>query len=180
MKRKITLLILLILCLYSYCPIIEEEKTLKQENNILIEEYQKEEKKNQESKEGYLGILEIPKINLKQGFFSFKNSKNTVEQGLEVINKDCLPFSNCNFILASHSGTASISHFKNLEKLEKNDIAYLYYKEEKKEYILEEINYQEKNGHISLKKTTEPKLVLTTCNKEKNNIQNIYILKEKK
>jgi len=183
MLKKLSILFLLITLLLLSSNSLTIER-IKKENEILIEEYFEQEQDVQKevasSKEGYLGILEIPKINLKRGFFDFESDKNNVENGLEVINKYCLPFESCHFILASHSGTAAISFFKNLEKLNRNDSAFLYYHQEKKEYILREIFYQKKNGTISLQETREPELILTTCNKENDEIQNVYIFTEKK
>ena len=178
MKRRIIILCILFIGFLNIPNKKQEERALKEENQKLIERYEEEEKKQEkELQEDYIGVLEIPKINLKQGFFSFENKRNTVNEGLEVINKDCLPYENCPFIIASHSGSAFISYFKKLEKLTKKDKAYLYYNKKKKEYLLEEIIYQKKNGSIHIKKEKESTLVLTTCNKSKDDIQNIYIFK---
>jgi len=109
-----------------------------------------------------------------------KKEDSLLWDGLQTINKDCIPFEKCSFIIASHSGSSNISYFKNLEKLSLDDRAFLYYNQNKKEYILKKILHVEKNGTITLQIPTETELILTTCNKEKNNIQDIYIFKEKK
>lgn len=177
-KRSIIVVIILIL---SILCMSEWKKTFEIDfkNTELINSYFEEQKKtnstNNNPKESYLGILEIPSINLKRGFYSYNNLQNTVEKNIEVINKNCLPYGACPFILASHSGTSNIAFFKNLFKLKEQDLAILYYQNKKKEYLLKEIQYQEKNGSITLDKNNDEQLILTTCNKENNSLQDIYI-----
>ncbi len=180
MTKKIsTILIILVALLlindFQKIKYITKEK--EQQIELFLQNEQTEEKKEDSL---LWGILEIPKINLKQGFYNYEDKHNSVEYGLQTINKDCIPFEKCSFIIASHSGSSNISYFKNLEKLSLDDRAFLYYNQNKKEYILKKILHVEKNGTITLQIPTETELILTTCNKEKNNIQDIYIFKEKK
>jgi len=153
----------------------------RKEENISIESYfnksYKEEKRK--DKETYIGILEIPKIHLQKGFFKFSSQNNTIKEGLEVISKNCLPLENCNFILASHSGSSMISYFQKLYLLKINDSAFLYYQKEKKEFILRNIIHEEKTGKIHLSTTKTPRLILTTCNNENKKMQDIYIFEKK-
>ena len=128
----------------------------------------------------YYGVLEIPTIDLQQGFYTYNAVENDVDKNIELISHNCHLNQACNFILASHSGNAEISYFKNLDKLKLNDKAIVYLDNQKYYYILTEIQYQEKKGNIFLSKPKESQLVLTTCNKDKQNIQNIYIFKQEK
>lgn len=180
MIKKISILLICIAALFlvNY----QETRNIEKENQEQIIEFFKEEnvEKKVSKTEAYLGVLEIPKLNLKRGFYEYKNPKNTVEKGLEIINQNCLPYEPCSFIIASHSGTSNISFFKNLDKLAINDTAILYYEKNQKEYRLKEILHQEKKGTITLPEKKEPELVLTTCNKEKDNMQDIYLFTEKK
>lgn len=122
---------------------------------------------NKEKKE-YLGILEIPTIDLKTGFFGVKSPFNTVEHGLQVIENSKMPDEKGNFILASHSGTSIISYFKNIHTLKQGDLVYIYYKQKKYIYQIELIYEERKDGSITLPKVREFSLLtLTTCKEEK-------------
>lgn len=129
---------------------------------------------NNNMEETYMGILEIPAIHLKRGFYSSSSSRNTVEENITVINRNCLPTEPCNFILASHSGSSNISYFKHLDTLELHDIAIIYYQNNKIIYHLERKTSVLKNGTLTLPKKNEKMLILTTCNKKDNNLQDIY------
>ena len=79
--------------------------------------------------EPYIGILKIPKIELERGFYDKTSSLNNVDHNILFHTKSDYPgVQNGNVILASHSGTSSISYFKKLYLLEKGDLAYLTYK----------------------------------------------------
>ena len=128
------------------------------------------------SKEQYEGILKIPKIHLSQEYYPQNSSLNDVNKGIEQLT-NCKPNEDCMILLASHSGTSSISYFKNLEKLKVMDQAKIIYQEETYTYVLQKISYQEKIGFITIPKNTYD-LVLTTCNTTNQNIQNIYLFKK--
>ena len=126
----------------------------------------------------YVGILEIPKINLKKGFLDVNSKYNTIDYNVTVIKTSTYPDVNKgNFILAAHSGTASISYFKNLYKLKKGDNANIYYKNKKYVYKIVKIYEQPKTGKLSIyrdySKTT---LTLITCTKDNKKTQTLYIL----
>ena len=71
---------------------------------------------------------------------------------------------NGNFILAGHNGTSKVSYFKNLTKLKKDDLAYIYYSGNKYVYKLVNSYDIEKTGEADIirngQKTT---LTLITC-----------------
>ncbi len=121
--------------------------------------------------------LEIPKISLKKDYYSINDSKNTVNIGIEQLS-DCKPTENCTIVLAAHSGTSNISHFKNLNQLKQNDLAFITYQNTTYTYQLINIFHEEKTGFITIPKNSYD-LVLTTCNKEKQNIQDIYLFIKK-
>ena len=130
------------------------------------------------SKYKYIGYLEIPAINLKKGFLDINSKYNTIDYNVTVIKTAVFPdVKNGNFILAAHSGTATISYFRNLYKLKKGDIANIYYKRKKYSYKLVKKYDVDKNGQLSIyrnyKKTT---LTLITCTKDNKKSQTIYIL----
>lgn len=130
-------------------------------------------------KEDYLGVLEIPKLNLKRGFYSLESKKNNVDKNIQVIETSVMPkeeFSN--LILASHSGNSKISYFKNLHKLELKDIAYIHYNDRKYTYELINIYNETKDGTISIKRDfNQTNLTLITCDKKNKTLQNVYIFK---
>ena len=162
-----------------------QDTVIEQTNETQMEEYFEEKASPtpmvlSTEKEDYLGILEIPKINLKRGFYSFSSKKNDVDSNIEVISSDCYPGNACSFVLASHSGTSSIAFFKHLNELQLKDTATIYYNNTSYDYVLKNIQHVNKNGTISLLQPKESELVLTTCNKNNNSLQDIYIFELKK
>ena len=127
--------------------------------------------------EDYIMVLEIPKINLKRGIYDIKSSKNDVNLNIEIINSSDMPnVNNSNLILASHSGTSSISYFKNLDKLELGDYSYIYY--ENKKYVYKVVNIYEvkKNGAIEIiRDNNKNTLTMITCDKDNYDKQIVYI-----
>lgn len=104
---------------------VEEIKVDIDEEEIK-EQPKQEEKKTSNYK--YIGVLEIPKINIKRGFLNIKDKGNNVNKNLQVIKGSDMPnVKNGNLIIAAHSGNSYISYFKNLYKLSNDDIAYVYF-----------------------------------------------------
>lgn len=126
----------------------------------------------------YLGILEIPKLNLKRGFFGLDSKYNNVDYNITVINGSTFPDTeNNNLILAAHSGNCSICYFKTLYKLEIGDIAYLTYAGEKHTYKIVNIYEVEKDGTVAIYRNYNTKvLTLITCTRNNNYTQTVYIL----
>ena len=79
--------------------------------------------------------------------------------------------------IAGHSGSGRTAFFKNLHKLKEKDIIYIYYKNIK--YTYEVIkNYEEvKDGDITVDKSSESTLVLTTCSQTNKNNQVVVVSK---
>mgnify|MGYP001625741112 FL=1 len=74
---------------------------------------------------------------------------------------------NGNLVLAAHSGTGRYAFFRNLYKLKINDNAYIYYQGLKYEYEIVKIEYQDKDGTITISKLEqESYLILTTCDQK--------------
>ena len=77
-------------------------------------------------KYNYIAALKIPKINLEKGLFAKNDKYNNVNFGLEILKESDSPdVINGNVIIAGHSGTANISYFKNLHRLEIGDKAII-------------------------------------------------------
>lgn len=130
-----------------------------------IEEIEEKQPVVKERVVKYIGILEIPKINLKKGIVDKNSSDNNVNKNIYMIKETTLPDEqiNSHIILVAHSGNSYISYFKNLKKLDMKDTIYFYYKEVK--YIYEVSNkYEiEKTGTTELKQTNISNITLITC-----------------
>ena len=107
----------------------------KEETEVIkvdIDDEDTQEQPKQEEKKApnynYIGVLEIPKINIKRGFLNIKDKGNNVNKNLQVIKGSDMPnVKNGNLIIAAHSGNSYISYFKNLHKLSNDDVAYVYF-----------------------------------------------------
>lgn len=82
---------------------------------------------------------------------------------------------NGNLMIAGHSGTSKISYFRNLYKLEKDDLAYVYYNGGRYVYKLVNSYDIQKTGEATIsrngQKTT---LTLITC-KHNTDKQTVFI-----
>lgn len=130
------------------------------------------------NKKEYIGYLEIKKINLKQGLVSKNSYYNDVNRNIQIIKSSNYPDEeNGNVILAAHSGTSSISYFKNLYKLEINDEAKIYYKDKIYTYKVNNIYNVAKTGTVIIKRDIYKKtLTLITCTKGSKTEQTVYVL----
>ena len=76
----------------------------------------------------YYGVLEIPKIGLKRGFYNVDNRYNNIQYNVTMANGSTMPdVYGGNLILMAHSGDAYISYFAFLYKLNIGDDAYITY-----------------------------------------------------
>ena len=76
----------------------------------------------------YLGVLEIPKIRLKRGFYSTDNRYNKIDYNVTLVSGSNMPDEqNGNTILIAHSGDSYISYFAYLYKLNVGDDAFILY-----------------------------------------------------
>ena len=142
-----------------------------------------EEESNVDEEEivyNYLGILEIPKINLKNGFYNLNSIYNNVDSNVTIINGSTYPDEeNNNLILAAHSGNCSYCYFDNLYKLELADKAYLQYKNKKYTYEIVDIYEVEKDGTVAIYRDYDKNcLTLITCTRNSNTKQTVYILEQ--
>lgn len=138
---------------------IKEEKDSDEEVSVETTPTLKEETDN------YIGVLEIPKINLKKGIVDKTSASNNVNKNIYTLRETTLPDEqiNSHIILAGHSGNSYVSFFRNLKKLDMKDKVYFYYKGVK--YIYEVSNkYEiEKTGTTELKQTNISDITLITC-----------------
>ena len=145
------------------------------------EEKIKEQPKQEEKKTpnyNYIGVLEIPKINIKRGFLNIKDKGNNVNKNLQVIKGSDMPnVKNGNLIIAAHSGNSYISYFKNLHKLSNDDVAYVYFNNIKYTYKVVGKYDAEKNGKVTIHRDNKKNtLTLITCSQTDKTKQIVYIL----
>ena len=143
------------------------ENVQKEENNTnYVVDYSK-----------YLGVLEIPKIGLKRGFYGTDSRYNSIQYNVTMVNGSTLPDEvNGNLILTAHSGDAYISYFAYLWRLGVGDDIYVTYNGTQYHYQLVNIYDVEKNGFVVIHRNTErTTLTLITCTKDNDNSQTIYI-----
>lgn len=154
---------------------VNEEDSIPEENTT---EPVQEENKNNNDYEPYLAVLKIPKVELERGFYDKNSSLNNVDHNILFHSNSSYPDEEKgNVILASHSGSSSISYFKKLYLLEKGDIAYLIYKNKTYTYKIVNIYTQEKTGTLAIyRDSTKNTLTLITCTKNDNTKQTVYIL----
>lgn len=126
----------------------------------------------------YLGVLSIPKIGLKRGFYSTNSKYNNIEYNVTLVKGSTMPDQvNGNLILMAHSGDAYISYFAYLYRLNVGDQAYITYKGKDYKYKVVNIYNVEKNGKVSIHRNYDrTTLTLITCTKDDDTKQTVYIL----
>lgn len=120
--------------------------------------------------EEYFGILEIPIINLKEGFYAKNSKNNNINKSVTLLPSSIMPDKENSIVyLAAHSGNGHLAYFKDLNKLSVNDIVYLNYNGSVFHYIVTDIYESPKNGNIIVNRNIhDDYLVLTTCSSNKN------------
>ena len=179
-KKKVKYLIfgfsLIILSLsiviYKHYSNYYENRLEENKIEIFFENSKKENKNNDvitinnfKSNEHYIAIIEIPKISLKKGLYTINSKLNDVNKNIQILKESTMPNEeNSNLILASHSGSSRKSYFKNINKLENEDLIYIYYNNIIYTYKVVDKYEIEKTGYAVIKENTNKKvLTLITC-----------------
>ena len=151
---------------------VQEEIEVKEEIENVTEEVHY-------SSEDYIGVLEIKKINLYRGFYQKDSNLNNVNKNIKLLNESSMPDEEKgNVIFASHSGNSYVSFFRNLPKLEIDDIATIYYGTETYNYKLVNTYEIEKTGTANIVRNKEVNtLTLITC-KHNTNKQLVFIFEK--
>ncbi len=125
----------------------------------------------------YVGYLSIPKIGLKKGFTEIDSKYNNVNRNIQVISPSSYPnVEKGNFIIAGHSGSSSVSFFKDLYKLSLGDEVGITYNNQEYKYTIKNIYTDIKDGDIGIKRNKDKTtLTLITCTKGDKTTQTIYI-----
>ena len=179
-------LLLIGISLITYDYISSKTEKIEEENNIQ-EFYQevvandfKEEKTKpvvkKSNKTNYIAVIKIPKINLEKGLYPKGHNLNNVNKNIEILKDSDMPDEDKgNFILAGHSGTSKISHFKNLYKLEIGDEVIIYYEQNEYKYKITNIYLIDKTGQALIKRdVNKTSITLITC-KSKSDNQYVFI-----
>lgn len=121
----------------------------------------------------YFFILNIPKINLYEKVYEYNDKNNDVNKGIFLAKDYDFNSFNGSLVLASHSGNSSISYFKNLDLLKKDDIVNIIINNKTIYYKITDIYKIKKNGKF--KYFNEDKAIyLITCDKKNNNKQIVF------
>ena len=125
----------------------------------------------------YLGVLEIPYIGLKRGFYGIGSKYNNIKYNVTMASGSDLPDSyQGNLILMAHSGDSYISFFAYLYRLSIGDDCYVTYNGDYYHYKIVNIYEVEKKGVVSIKRDrSKNTLTLITCTKDNDFSQTIYI-----
>ena len=160
----------------------QEEKSLK---DFYVKEEQKVDKVDKDDKTtseevkevskskvkyDYIAVLKIPKINLEKGLVAKDSKYNNINYGVEILKESDSPdVINGNVILAAHSGTANISYFRNLDKINVGDAAIIYYQGKTYNYRFVKIYDIDKTGKAKIKRDNNTStLTLVTCRHNTN------------
>lgn len=125
----------------------------------------------------YVGVLEIPKIGLKRGFYNTSSRCNTIEYNVAMIPGSTMPdVANGNLMLMAHSGDAYISFFAYLYRLNVGDSAYVTYNGKKYQYRIVNIYTVPKTGKVAIYRNYDrTTLTMITCTKNDDTKQTVYI-----
>lgn len=132
---------------------------------------------NDEIKNNYIAILEIPSISLKKGLVAKDNKYNDIEYNIAILESSNMPdIKNSNLILASHNGNSDVSFFRNLEKLSIDEQVYIYYNGYKYIYSITNYYVVSKTGKINITRDkTKNTITLITCKNNSDTEQIVYI-----
>lgn len=136
-----------------------------------------EEVKQESISYDYVAVLEIDSIDLKRGLVDPSSKYNKVNYNIEIINSSTMPdVDNGNLILASHNGNSNISFFRNLNKMNENDLINIYYNGIKYTYKYSYMYEVEKTGKVNIvRDKNQSTLTLITCKKNSKTKQLVFV-----
>lgn len=125
----------------------------------------------------YLGVLEIPNIGLKRGFYNTDSRYNNIQYNVAMVKGSDLPdVDKGNLILIAHSGNAYYSYFAFLYRLGVGDMVYVTYGGRQYAYKIVNIYEVVKNGVVTIKRDIEKTtLTMITCTRGTDFSQTVYI-----
>ncbi len=125
----------------------------------------------------YFGVLEIPRIGLKRGFYNVGSPYNDIKYNVTMMNGSILPYEGYgNLVLLAHSGDSYISYFAYLYRLNGGDDCYITINGVGYHYQIVNIYEIAKSGLMVMNwNTPVPTLTLVTCTKDNDNTQTVYV-----
>ena len=175
-------LVLVILGHYYFCSYVLSEvhdmKNYEPRVNVTIQGDDKSDKKSEAKQtetlksealkvtnDEKLGVIEIPKINLKRYLYKVDAYQNNVNKNIEVLKSSDMPdVKDGNLILAGHNGNTSVGHFRNLYKLSLGDDIIVNYKGKSYNYEVSKIYDVLKTGTVAIKRDKNKNTItLITC-----------------
>ena len=175
-------LVLVILGHYYFCSYVLSEvhdmKNYEPRVNVTIQGDDKSDKKSEAKQtetlksealkvtnDEKLGVIEIPKINLKRYLYKVDAYQNNVNKNIEVLKSSDMPdVKEGNLILAGHNGNTSVGHFRNLYKLSLGDDIIVNYKGKSYNYEVSKIYDVLKTGTVAIKRDKNKNTItLITC-----------------
>lgn len=175
-------LILVILGHYYFCSyVLSEVQTIKDyeptfkyedksDKKVVNEEIKNEgaikiEKVKNVRSDDYLGIIEIPKINLQKRLYDINSYQNDVNKNIEILDSSDMPnVLGGNLILAAHNGNTSVGYLRNLHKLKLGDEVNISYNDVNYTYEITKIYDVLKTGKVNIKRDkSKTTITLITC-----------------
>ncbi|MFV0275056.1 MAG: sortase [Bacilli bacterium] len=143
------------------------------ENEIIDETIDQEvidETKEEEKFNSFEYVLEIPKINLKQGVVDADEKATTIHRYVSALYQTDKPnIQNGNFVLAAHRGNRATGYFNNLHKLSVGDEIKIYYRKKLYiYYVTKNFEINETNFSILDRQNKKTIITLFTCKKGDN------------
>ena len=132
--------------------------------------------KKVDTKDNYIGYLEVPDVGIKRGFVSIDSKYNSIGYNVTIIKGSTMPdVEKGNFILAAHRGSSKVSFFENLYKVKIGSKAYVTYGGKKYTYKLVETYNVPKVGNITIVRDgNKTALTLITCSKTNKKQQIVF------
>ena len=111
-----------------------------------------------------IGNIKIKKLNIDEKLYKVESEENNVDKHVTILKESIFPNKENSIIfIAAHSGTGEIAYFKDLNKIEKEDIINLEINNKRYIYTVKDIWEEPKNGYINVNKDDKNQLILTTC-----------------
>ena len=147
-----------------------------QENPLMIGSEQYEEQYTVDYSK-YFGVLEIPRIGLKRGFYNVGSKYNDIQYNVTMTEKSTMPSEgHGNLALMAHSGDSYISYFAYLYRLSVGDDCYITYNGIVYRYQIKQIYNVNKTGLVIIDwEPSNMSLTLITCTKDDETKQTIYV-----
>lgn len=139
-------------------------KTKKVQDNY-IQSFESSVKKGDIQDKSILGVLEIPKINLKVAVKEGTEGE-TINYAVGHFLNTAMPGQNGNFALAGHRNYSTGEFFLKIDQLEKGDEIKVTTYDSNYIYEVTESEVVKPNNMEVLKETEKPIITLVTCNEE--------------